>query len=510
MSAEILSSPPSSASGIGAWLSDLEGRLRYQPWWIYLTTLDRRLLVALLAGPPLLLLILALAIGLSVGSECSNGRYTGRASITQSGLRCVPWNRLNRTLHTVTPDRYPDEDLVESYCRNPDSSERPWCYTSLTAKTFDFCSVASCNSSSKAAPDSSTGPPAGTDWACDETVTVLHPALQQASGVFRATRQWANGRGVWQRQQQAPGPAVCLSWHARYRHWWLGPCTHRGRNAGYAWLEEDGRCPYDGRVWREAGSDVHLEQMLVGRSSCMQFGTIWKGETLDSRVWHNGGLFAPKSFTPGECQDLCLQSVGCVGFNWFPNMNCTLFTNLDRDVGKVRGAVRGHPSCKGKERLAGCPPDAERLSSGVCLAFLPSCPLGCSRWQAMEECEETGGFLADSLGLQELLELLQLATRRYNTSSWWTGATDFKKESGKFSWERKDLTLSDAEELWANGTFGPTSKTAEDETGHQCVFIDHFQGEVDGEGMRLDAISCQEELARPLCQYQHTVLSVDD
>ena len=43
MSAEILSSPPSSASGIGAWLSDVEGRLRYQPWWIYLTTLDRRL-----------------------------------------------------------------------------------------------------------------------------------------------------------------------------------------------------------------------------------------------------------------------------------------------------------------------------------------------------------------------------------------------------------------------------------------------------------------------------------
>ena len=43
MSAEILSTPPSSASGIGAWLSDLEGRLRYQPWWIYLTTLDRRL-----------------------------------------------------------------------------------------------------------------------------------------------------------------------------------------------------------------------------------------------------------------------------------------------------------------------------------------------------------------------------------------------------------------------------------------------------------------------------------
>ena len=114
--------------------------------------------------------------------------------------------------------------------------------------------------------------------------------------------------------------------------------------------------------------------------------------------------------------------------------------------------------------------------------------------------------------------------RKYNTSSWWTGGTDFKKESGRFSWERQDLTLSDAEELWVNGTFGPSS-TTEGETGHQCVFIDHYQGvaittftlfqfqlekflmlnfQDEEEGMRLDAAPCQEELARPLCQYQHS------
>ena len=80
----------------------------------------------------------------------------------------------------------------------------------------------------------------------------------------------------------------------------------------------------------------------------MQWSIVWTGETLDSRVWHNGGLFAPKSFTPGECQDLCLQSVGCVGFNWFPNMNCTLITKLGPEQVKVKGAVSGHPSCKGK------------------------------------------------------------------------------------------------------------------------------------------------------------------
>ena len=80
----------------------------------------------------------------------------------------------------------------------------------------------------------------------------------------------------------------------------------------------------------------------------MQWSTVWTGETLDSRVWHNGGLFAPRSFNPGECQDLCLQSVGCVGFNWFPNMNCTLMTKLEPEQVKVKGAVSGHPSCKGK------------------------------------------------------------------------------------------------------------------------------------------------------------------
>ena len=49
------------------------------------------------------------------------------------------------------------------------------------------------------------------------------------------------------------------------------------------------------------------------------------------------------------------------------------------------------------ERVAGCPSDAERLSSGVCLAFLSSCPLGCSRchyryvFEIKYECFFPGG-----------------------------------------------------------------------------------------------------------------------
>ena len=161
------------------------------------------------------------------------------------------------------------------------------------------------------------------------------------------------------------------------------------------------------------------------------------------------------------------------------------------------------------ERVAGCPSDAERLSSGVCLAFLPSCPNGCSRcclenivcicpggvqWRSVSSLEvslltplDFVSSLSFSSSQQSKFNDRMLALtvainhhhnnlcRKYNTSSWWTGGTDFKKESGRFSWERQDLTLSDAEELWVNGTFGPSS-TTEGETGHQCVFIDHYQG----------------------------------
>ena len=166
------------------------------------------------------------------------------------------------------------------------------------------------------------------------------------------------------------------------------------------------------------------------------------------------------------------------------------------------------------ERVAGCPADAERLSSGVCLAFLSSsCPSGCSRWcleniiciityypdgaqwrsvSSLEASLLTPLDFVSSLSCSSSHQSKFTATmialtvainhhhnncsRKYNTSSWWTGGTDFKKESGRFSWERKDqLSLSDAEELWVNGTFGPSS-TTEGETGHQCVFIDHYQG----------------------------------
>jgi hypothetical protein len=161
MSAEMLSSSERGAGlGLRARLQDLEGRLRYQPWAIRLSTLDRRVQVSqtsscqfavglhrtsaqvgLVLLPPLLLLLLCLAIGLSVGgAACRGGQYLGRSAATERGLPCVAWDRLNRSLHSVTPDRWEEAVAAappaarfpgaglgsHAYCRNPDSSPRPW------------------------------------------------------------------------------------------------------------------------------------------------------------------------------------------------------------------------------------------------------------------------------------------------------------------------------------------------------------------------------------------------
>ena len=112
MSAEVLSTPTRPPGGLAAWLQEVEGRVRYQPWYIHLSTLDRRLLLALALLPLLLVVLLVLAVGLSVGSACAGGRYRGTAGSTATGLACVPWGRLNRSVHTVTPDRW----LLKQFC----------------------------------------------------------------------------------------------------------------------------------------------------------------------------------------------------------------------------------------------------------------------------------------------------------------------------------------------------------------------------------------------------------
>ncbi|KAH3862789.1 hypothetical protein DPMN_025763 [Dreissena polymorpha] len=65
--------------------------------------------------------------------------YRGRASVTQSGARCMKWT----DAQGITPNTYPKMGLGDhNYCRNPDNDEAPWCWVS--DGVFDFCDIPEC------------------------------------------------------------------------------------------------------------------------------------------------------------------------------------------------------------------------------------------------------------------------------------------------------------------------------------------------------------------------------
>ncbi|XP_078700036.1 apolipoprotein(a)-like [Branchiostoma floridae x Branchiostoma belcheri] len=69
--------------------------------------------------------------------------YRGTVHTTQSGLTCQRWDSQSPHVHnTITT--YPFAGLDENYCRNPDGSSLPWCYTTDPDVTRDFCKVSSC------------------------------------------------------------------------------------------------------------------------------------------------------------------------------------------------------------------------------------------------------------------------------------------------------------------------------------------------------------------------------
>uniref|UniRef100_A0A4W3GEY2 Macrophage stimulating 1 n=1 Tax=Callorhinchus milii TaxID=7868 RepID=A0A4W3GEY2_CALMI len=65
--------------------------------------------------------------------------YRGTVNKTTSGTPCQPWNSQVPHQHQLTPENYPCKGLEENYCRNPDGSEAPWCFTSDPDVRHAFC-----------------------------------------------------------------------------------------------------------------------------------------------------------------------------------------------------------------------------------------------------------------------------------------------------------------------------------------------------------------------------------
>ncbi|XP_032537131.1 plasminogen-like isoform X2 [Chiroxiphia lanceolata] len=80
--------------------------------------------------------------------ECYRGKgqsYRGTTSITASGKKCQAWNSMFPHRHEKTPDKFPDADLRDNYCRNPDGDNSPWCFTTDPNTLWEYCNLKKCD-----------------------------------------------------------------------------------------------------------------------------------------------------------------------------------------------------------------------------------------------------------------------------------------------------------------------------------------------------------------------------
>ncbi|XP_070533381.1 plasminogen-like [Ptychodera flava] len=68
--------------------------------------------------------------------------YRGRVSETESGLSCQNWAEQSPHEHNTTLAEFADAGIGNhSYCRNPDGSAQPWCYTTDPGTEREDCDV---------------------------------------------------------------------------------------------------------------------------------------------------------------------------------------------------------------------------------------------------------------------------------------------------------------------------------------------------------------------------------
>ncbi|KAM7336973.1 hypothetical protein ACRRTK_003092 [Alexandromys fortis] len=76
--------------------------------------------------------------------SCNGEDYRGQVDVTESGRECQRWDLQHPHSHPFQPDKFLDKALNDNYCRNPDGSERPWCYTTDPNIQREFCDLPSC------------------------------------------------------------------------------------------------------------------------------------------------------------------------------------------------------------------------------------------------------------------------------------------------------------------------------------------------------------------------------
>ncbi|XP_067669831.1 uncharacterized protein [Haliotis asinina] len=81
--------------------------------------------------------------------------YNGKVSFTRDRKTCLPWSETTSCRHHQFNPRDFDANLEKNYCRNPDNTFRPWCYTGVYEGQCDrdYCDVCQLESKFDNYPD---------------------------------------------------------------------------------------------------------------------------------------------------------------------------------------------------------------------------------------------------------------------------------------------------------------------------------------------------------------------
>ena len=89
--------------------------------------------------------------------------YFGTNSRTSDNIECQRWDKQEPNAHAFATE-FMGLSVSEhkNYCRNPDSRERPWCYTVNSTVPFQYCDIPYCPEGKKKTRDIASGPPTRT------------------------------------------------------------------------------------------------------------------------------------------------------------------------------------------------------------------------------------------------------------------------------------------------------------------------------------------------------------
>ncbi|KAL3862428.1 hypothetical protein ACJMK2_008394 [Sinanodonta woodiana] len=85
-------------------------------------------------------------------NECytagNSSTYHGHRTCTLSGKTCQRWDSQTPHSHSFTAVNFPDGSLAlaNNYCRDPDGTGSPWCFTTDSAVVRESCNVLVCTS----------------------------------------------------------------------------------------------------------------------------------------------------------------------------------------------------------------------------------------------------------------------------------------------------------------------------------------------------------------------------